>query len=249
MRHYPYSAVLGALNDVLRVPVANMTGARVDIRGTFVASFAVEATMDGGNNWVTLAMAAGGNITLATGQFLVTTTPGNFVIGDVAGFQEVRVRCSAFTSGSATINLTVTEENQVDQVGLIGSPTVTLGAGAALVGQVFNADNMFWNESFAAQAAAATVTGATRDAGVAVAIAHRYAKFNAFAFADQAGTMRIEVSVDNVTWRRATIDTAVAANTPVLLTIPVFSRYHRAVFINGATLQTAFMLNTSFTAS
>jgi hypothetical protein len=27
------------------------------------------------------------------------------------------------------------------------------------------------------------------------------------------------------------------------------TRYYRAVYVNGATLQTAFMLNTSFTAS
>jgi hypothetical protein len=109
--------------------------------------------------------------------------------------------------------------------------------------------NIFYNESVTAQAAAATLTGTSRDVAVAAATAHRYSAFNAFAFADQAGTMRIECSNDNTTWRRMTTDQAVAANTPVILSVPVMTRYHRVVYINGATLQTAFMLNTSYTAA
>lgn len=109
-------------------------------------------------------------------------------------------------------------------------------------------DNAFYNESTTAQAANATLTGTSRDVGVAAAAVHRYSKFNAMAFADVAGTLRIEVSNDNTTWRRATPDTAVAAGAVQVLSVPVMTRYHRAVFVNGATLQTAFMLNTSFTA-
>lgn len=111
-----------------------------------------------------------------------------------------------------------------------------------------NLDNIFWNESVAAQIAAATVTGVARDAGVAVATAHRYAKFNAFAYADQAGTLRIDVSTDNVTWRWAAAVALVAGDAKTL-TIPVMARYSRAAYVNGATAQGAFMLNTSFTAS
>lgn len=110
-------------------------------------------------------------------------------------------------------------------------------------------DNTFYNESVTAQAASATLTGTTRDIGVAAAAVHRYSAFNASAFADQAGSMRIEVSNDNVTWRRITADTPVAANTPVILSVPIMTRYHRAVYVNGAAAQTAFMLNTSLTAA
>lgn len=110
-------------------------------------------------------------------------------------------------------------------------------------------DNIFYNDSSTAQAAAATVTGSARDIATAAGTNHRYSAFNAMAFADVAGTMRIEISNDNSTWRRATVDTAVAANTPVILSIPVMTRYHRVVYVNGAAAQTVFMLNTSFTAS
>lgn len=112
-----------------------------------------------------------------------------------------------------------------------------------------SADNVFFNESVTAQAISATVTGIARDVGVAAAAGHRYSAFNAQAFADQAGTMRIEVSNDNTTWRPITATVAVAANTPVILSVPIMTRYHRAVFVNGAVAQTVFMLNTSFTAA
>lgn len=110
-------------------------------------------------------------------------------------------------------------------------------------------NNMFFNESVTAQAASATVTGTSRDAGAAVSVAHRYSAFNATAFADVAGALRIEMSNDGTTWRRATTDTAVAANTPVFLSVPVTTRFHRAVYVNGAAAQTAFMLNTSYTGA
>lgn len=107
-------------------------------------------------------------------------------------------------------------------------------------------NNIFYNDSTTAQAANATLTGTSRDGGLAAAAVNSYSKFSAFAFADQAGTMRIECSNDNTTWRRATVDTAVSANTPVFLTVPALTRYHRVVYVNGATLQTAFMLNSGY---
>jgi hypothetical protein len=110
-------------------------------------------------------------------------------------------------------------------------------------------DNVFWNDSTTALAAAGSVTGTARDVAVAVGVAHRYSSFNASAFADQAGTLRIDCSNDGTTWRRAAADTAVAANAVVYLSVPVMTRYYRAVYTNGATLQGAFMLNTSFTAA
>ena len=76
-----------------------------------------------------------------------------------------------------------------------------------------------------------------------------YSYFNAFALADQAGTMRIECSNDNVTWRRATLDTVVAINTPVYLKVVMLTRYWRVIYTNGATIQGIFMCNTGFTGA
>jgi hypothetical protein len=114
---------------------------------------------------------------------------------------------------------------------------------------VTSRSNIFYNESTTALAASATFTGTSRDVGLAAATVQPYAAFNVSAFADQAGTLRIEMSNDNTTWRRATADTAVAANAVGILSVPVVTRYYRAVYVNGATLQGAFMINSSFTAA
>lgn len=132
-------------------------------------------------------------------------------------------------------------------VAVVSVPTTTVTG--SVTATCTAQDNMFYNESVTAQAISATLTGIARDVGVAAAAAHRYSAFNAQAFADQAGTLRIEVSNDNATWRPITADVAVAANTPVILSVPIMTRYHRAVFVNGAVAQTVFMLNTSFTAA
>ena len=107
--------------------------------------------------------------------------------------------------------------------------------------------SIFWNESVAALSGSQTFTGASRDTGVAAAGAHRYNSFNAFAFADRAGTMRIEASNDNSTWYPASDDVTVGVNSPLRLSIPVMTRYHRVVFVNGSTANTNFKLNSSYT--
>lgn len=112
-----------------------------------------------------------------------------------------------------------------------------------------NIDNIFWNESTTPVGISATVTGTARDTRVAADAKHNYAAFNVFAFADQAGTVRIEVSNDGVTWRKASADQAVTAGQGLFLSVPVCTRYHRAVYVNGAVAQGAFMLNTSYTVA
>lgn len=114
---------------------------------------------------------------------------------------------------------------------------------------VTNRGNLFFNDSTTNLAANATFTGTSRDVTIAASTLQPYGNFNAIAVANQAGTVRIEMSNDNSVWRRATPDTAVAANTPVILSIPVCTRYHRVVYVNGATAQTEFMINTSYTAA
>lgn len=109
--------------------------------------------------------------------------------------------------------------------------------------------NVFYNETTTALAAGATFTGTSRNTGAAAGSVHRYSNFNAMVLANQTGTIRLECSNDNSTWRRISADTPVAADTPTILSVPIMTRYYRAVFVNGATANTVFMLNTSFTAS
>lgn len=108
--------------------------------------------------------------------------------------------------------------------------------------------NQYWNESVTLLAVSAAMTGAARDVAIAAGSAHRYREFGAFGYCSSvAGTMRIEGSNDNASWYPLTAETAVAANTPVHLSVPVTTRYHRAVFTNGAAAQTGtFRFNTAY---
>lgn len=158
---------------------------------------------------------------------------------------------------NATIAFVAMQDYHKIAAELMGGRGMTSNSAQSIPVQVANTvsvsataqDNIFYSESVTAQASSATLTGTSRDVGVAAAGAHRYTYFKAFAFADEPGTMRLECSVDNTTWRRMTADTAVAANTPVFLTAPVLTRYHRVVYVNGATANTAFMLNSGYSAS
>lgn len=105
-----------------------------------------------------------------------------------------------------------------------------------------------WNEVASPLGASATYTGASRDNGSVTGTPSRFGSFNAYALADQAGTMRIEGSWNNSTWFRMTPDQALAANTALILTVPVLFRYHRVVVVNGATPQGSLQSCTSYTA-
>ena len=107
--------------------------------------------------------------------------------------------------------------------------------------------NRFWNESVTARGASATVTGFIRDVGVQQGQNHGLCAFNAMAVSDQAGTLRIESSINGTMWYRATVEVEVAANTPVILRVPVMCQFHRAVYVNGTTAQGYFKFDTSYT--
>jgi hypothetical protein len=91
-------------------------------------------------------------------------------------------------------------------------------------------------------AISATFTGTSRDGGATQA----FARFVAKAMSDVAGTFRIEQSADNTNWRRATPDTAVAANSVIELSVFATARYHRVVYVNGAGAQTIFIINSAY---
>lgn len=205
----------------------------VRVQATAWTSGSVTVRLVSSNALGLINLKSGAQHDLAPGTFLqmvgayaASTAPTAVGVGDA-------VRLWATTSGA----LNVADGG--------GSLTVDGTVTANAIAQT----NVFNNESATAQAASATVTGTSRDVGVAAGTVHRYSAFNTSAFADQAGTLRIECSNDNTTWRRATADTAVAANAVVYLSVPIMTRYYRAVYVNGAAAQGAFMLNSSFTAS
>lgn len=108
---------------------------------------------------------------------------------------------------------------------------------------------IFWNGATGAASAlagSATFTGTARDVGVAAATAHNVTSFNASFYADQTGTASIEASNDNATWYTLASG-ALSASTPLMMTVPIVTRYFRAKLVNGGTDETVLWVNTSFT--
>lgn len=157
---------------------------------------------------------------------------------------------------NATIQYIAIGDHQKMSVELAGSRGLTAVTGqhvpVAVTGGVSATStptgNLYWNESTTLLAASAAMTGTSRDTGIAAGSAHRYREFSAFGYCSSvSGTMRIEGSNDNTSWYPLTAETAVAANTPVHLSVPVATRYHRAIFTNGASAQTGtFRFNTAY---
>jgi hypothetical protein len=117
--------------------------------------------------------------------------------------------------------------------------------------QVANRASIFWNGATGAGSAltgSATFTGASRDSGYAAATYHQFGYFNAFYLTDQAGTARIDCSNDNSVWYTCATSAIVAA-TPLILQVPVMTRYERAVVVNGSSAETYLYVNTSFTGA
>lgn len=102
-------------------------------------------------------------------------------------------------------------------------------------------------EATAVLAAAAVFNGAALDAGNNAVAASGFSKVRVAAFADQPGTVNVQQSRDNITWR-TTSSQAVLAGVAVTVEAIVVRRYVRVSYTNGATVQTVFELDTCLVA-
>jgi hypothetical protein len=130
----------------------------------------------------------------------------------------------------------------IDQAGATTTADVRVIAAPTTNVTLTGTSNTVNAESATVLAASATYTGASRDGGSTIA----NTRFVGRAYASHAGTLRIDHSTDGTTWRRATADIAVAADGVAEASVWVTTRYHRVVFINGGTLQTAFLCSSAY---
>jgi hypothetical protein len=132
----------------------------------------------------------------------------------------------------------------------IATNTPTLAAGTNRAGFVAGA-GIWYDDSSTVLAANASFTGTSRDATV-TATATAFANAATFAQevrtsaeSDQSGTLWLEVSRDNINWRRVkalpTASVTGGAQYAELVHRPSW-RYWRTGFTNGATLQTRFSI-------
>lgn len=201
-----------------------------------------------GTNWVTLPVISAALPTAAP----TTTSTAVGIYSYVSSAAFVRARVSTYTSG--TVSVVLSQKQQV-------APTsgVSLAAGGSGIGSVsvsgtatisgnVNVGSGF-TDSTTALAASATFTGTGRANS-----AGQFAFFNATAFADQAGTLFIDQSLDTGATYQAIASQAVAAGGAGLLSVRLCgavstATLYRVRYVNGATLQATFRLSSSFSAS
>jgi hypothetical protein len=232
------SGTLAAVSQTVIVTgLTNANGVLVTTSGTFSGTIIFEAS-NNGTNWYTVMMTRASSGVSESSRALTGTTLEAWR-GSSVGWSQFRVRCSAYTSGTASITV------------FPSAVPIDPSIGASQVGTwiVNNRSNIYYNDTTTNLGASDTFTGTARDIAIAAGSASPYVYFNAIALANQAGTLRIEMSNNNSTWFRATVDTAVAADTPVTLSARVVTRYYRVVYVNGGVAQTSFVLNSGYSCS
>jgi len=125
------SASLAALNAESLVDLNGHATMRVDIRGTFVGTAVFEGTIDG-TNYITLS---GYNVLNAT--YVVGVTALAQIALNCAGYRRLRVRCSAYTSGTIIVAMRATTADSnsiIERIPATLGVTVTaaVGVGATL---------------------------------------------------------------------------------------------------------------------
>lgn len=114
---------LAALNSEVVLNLNGESSASFDIRGTFVGTFVVEGS-DDGTNFISVAFYN----PLTEVWTTTVTAAGSFDIPNIAAFRVLKIRCSAFTSGSATVSLNASLGNQM----IYSKPIPTTTSGTIL---------------------------------------------------------------------------------------------------------------------
>lgn len=223
------------------------TGTFSTVNCTFEGS--IEAT---GENWFGVQAVRSNANTIETATGNLSAAPAYAWELSVNALARVRVRCTARTSGTQSWRIKLgtyaTEPIPAAQVTATQPVSGTLGlsTGSATVGNLIRQSG--FTDSSTALASSGTFTGTGR-----VTTGANYREFVATAFADQSGTLFIDLSVDTGTTYRNISSVAVAASIAQQLSVRVTgaagaATLYRVRYVNGATLQGAFQLSSAFVA-
>lgn len=91
------SGSMGALDATVAANTTGLATVNFNITGTWVGTVRAEGTLDGGATWLLLVSVGSGQSIFAT-----STTNDIFKV-QCGGYSQVRMRMSAYTSGSATV--------------------------------------------------------------------------------------------------------------------------------------------------
>lgn len=218
------------------------TGTSAMAAGAFTFEGSLDSTNGTDGTWFAIQVVrsnantielASGTLSLAVGAGL-----GYSWEASVNAYNWVRVRCTT----TVTANSIATWRIQRGSYATEPIPAIQTHAVSGTVTSNIGASGLaVYTDSSANLAGGAAFTGTSRDGGSTPA----YNMFVVNIFSDQAGTLKIQKSTDNTTWRdAATVE--VTAGVPRELTVRCTARYHRVYYLNGATLQTQFLLTSAY---
>ena len=232
-----------AASVLVSVPTTGFGGGSFHVTSAGTTCTITYEQSNDNTTWVALPVVSLG---AATSTPVLTTTAAG-IYGYVTSAAYVRARVSTYTSG--TVSVTLAQKRQAPPV-----TGVSLAGGASALGSVSitGTPNVLSNvgtgftDSTTALAAAATFTGTGR----VLTSQSQYAYFHAIAYADQAGTLYIEQSLDTGATYQPVLSQAVTASVPVQLTSRLAGSFasttlYRVRYVNGATAQTVFRLSSA----
>ena len=126
------TGTIGALSGEVILPCDGSASVSLDLRGTFSMTLEVAGTVDG-TNWTLIPVRP---INMASIAYVASVSGGTVGtwVGKCAQYRSVRVRCVAYTSGSATTVLVASTAPLDDSLqGMVTTTlaTVTAAAGVA----------------------------------------------------------------------------------------------------------------------
>lgn len=241
--HGQPDATVGILNNVGDVVPLNVEGYSdftFFTSGTFAgASVVLEQSADSTNGvdgtWYLMSAARGDNPGTISSTLLNGATNTSLAFnGSAPGANFVRARLSAKTSGAVSIRAVASTASVSPVVGVNGSVNTVTGL------EPYNTNRV---ETGTLLGANGVYTGSSRDNGSD--LTRQWTRARAIV-RHQAGltpgTLVLQQSTDNATWVDTYRVPVPSDNIFHDFEAPLFARYHRWIFNNGATAQTVFNL-------
>ena len=228
-----------AAGAVVAVPTTGFAGGSFQVTS---AGTTCTITYEQSNDNVTWAALPVISLAVATAVPVLTSNAAG-IYGFVSSAAYVRARVSTYTSGTVAVSLA---QKRVAQ----HVSGTSLAGGAASIGSVSVSGTINtstgYTDSSTALAAGATFTGTGRGSAGLV----QYAYFGASVYADQAGTLYLEQSLDTGATYFPVASMAVAANVGGQLVARMTGAFtaatqYRVRYVNGAAAQATFRLSSS----
>lgn len=99
------SGNITALNGTVQLTITGLSSAAVVVSGTWVATMVAEVSADAGNTWVGVPMFQPSSTTGVPTLLSSFSANGTYRLVGLGGTSHIRLRASAFTSGTATVSL------------------------------------------------------------------------------------------------------------------------------------------------